>query len=125
MDKKTTNDKMSEAMEFVENFIKKQVIDDFRKGNGFTIVLRGSSTLFYSGREITIERNHLFAYMPGFPISVRDVSEDYTGLCLVADESFTVETPSIRNAVRSALLPIFEMHQPVVGLSSDESARLC
>ncbi len=62
---------------------------------GFTIVLRGSSTLFYSGREITIERNHLFAYMPGFPISVRDVSEDYAGLCLVADESFTVETPSI------------------------------
>jgi len=92
---------------------------------GFTIVLRGRSTLFYSGREITIERNHLFAYMPGFPISVRDVSEDYAGLCLVADESFTVETPSIRNAVRSALLPIFEMHQPVVGLSSDESARLC
>lgn len=92
---------------------------------GFTIVLRGRSTLFYSGREITIERNHLFAYTPGFPISVRDVSEDYAGLCLVADESFTVETPSIRNAVRSALLPIFEMHQPVVGLSSDESARLC
>lgn len=59
---------------------------------GFTIVLRGRSTLFYSGREITIERNHLFAYMPGFPISVRDVSEDYTCLCLVADESFTVET---------------------------------
>lgn len=39
MDKKTTNDKMSEAMEFVEGFIKKQVIDDFRKGNGLTIVL--------------------------------------------------------------------------------------
>jgi len=91
---------------------------------GFIIVLRGSSTLLYSGREITIERNHLFIYMPGFPISVKDVSEDYASLCLVADESFTVETPSIRNAVRSALLPIFEMRQPVVGISNEECARL-
>ncbi len=90
----------------------------------FIIVLRGSSTLLYSGREITIKRNHLFIYMPGFPISVKDVSDDYAGLCLVADESFTVGTPSIRNAVRSALLPIFEMRQPVVNLSPEESARL-
>ena len=90
----------------------------------FIIALRGSSTLLYSGREITIERNHLFIYMPGFPVKVKSVSEDYAGLCLVADESFTVETPSIRNAVRSALLPIFEMRQPVVGLSPEESERL-
>jgi len=90
----------------------------------FIIVLRGSSTLLYSGREITIERNHLFVYMPGFPISVKEVSEDYASLCLVADESFTVGTPSIRNAVRSALLPIFEMRQPVVGISPEECARL-
>lgn len=91
---------------------------------GFTLVLRGNSTLLYSGREITIERNHLFIYMPGFPISMKAVSEDYAGLCLIADESFTLETPSIRNAVRSALLPIFELRQPVLGLSPEESARL-
>ncbi len=91
---------------------------------GFTLVLRGSSTLLYSGREITIERDHLFIYMPGFPISIKAVSEDYAGLCLIADEFFTLETPSIRNAVRSALLPIFEMRQPVLGLSREESARL-
>jgi AraC-like DNA-binding protein len=90
----------------------------------FIIALRGSSTLLYSGREITIERNHLFVYMPGFPISVKEVSEDYASLCLVADESFTVETPSIRNAVRSALLPIFEMRQPVMDISQEESERL-
>ena len=90
----------------------------------FIIVLRGRFTALYSGQEITIERNHLFVYMPGFPISVKEVSEDYASLCLVADESFTVETPSIRNAVRSALLPIFEMRQPVVGISQEESERL-
>ena len=91
---------------------------------GFIIVLRGSSTILYSGREITIERDQLFIYMPGFPISIKAASEDYSGLCLVADESFTVGTPSIRNAVRSALLPIFEMRQSVVNLSPEESARL-
>ena len=91
---------------------------------GFIIVLRGSSSILYSGREITIERDQLFIYMPGFPISIKAASEDYSGLCLVADESFTVGTPSIRNAVRSALLPIFEMRQPVVNLSPEESARL-
>lgn len=62
--------------------------------------------------------------MPGFPIRVKEASEDYVSLCLVADESFTAETPSIRNAVRSALLPIFEMRQPVVGISHEESVRL-
>ena len=90
----------------------------------FTIVLKGCCVFLYSGREITIERNHLFVYMPGFPISVKEVSEDYAGLCLVADESFTVETPSIRNAIRSALLPIFEMQQPVMSISPEECARL-
>lgn len=90
----------------------------------FGLVMSGSSTLFYSGREITIERNHLFMYMPGFPIRMKDVSEDFSGLWLVADESFTSGTPSIRNAVRSALLPIFEMRQPVVAITPEESARL-
>lgn len=90
----------------------------------FTIVLNGTSTLIYSGREITIERDHLFIYMPGFPIRIKDISEDFACLLLVADESFTAETPSIRNAVRSALLPLFEMRRPVVAISSEESARL-
>ena len=91
----------------------------------FAVVLNGTSTLLYSGREVTIERDHLFIYMPGFPIRIKDVSEDFSGLWLIADESFTVETPAIRNAVRSALLPIFEMRQPVVRISPEESARLC
>lgn len=90
----------------------------------FAIILNGTSTLLYSGREITIERDHLFIYMPGFPIRIKDISEDFACLWLVADETFTVETPSIRNAVRAALLPIFEMRQPVVGIPPEECARL-
>ena len=90
----------------------------------FGIVLSGSSTFLYSGREITIERDHIFMYMPGFPIRMKYVSEDFACLWLVVDESFTLETPSIRNAVRSALLPIVEIHQPAIGLASEESARL-
>ena len=108
----------------VETYMRTNTLPGTVATYAFIIVLRGSSTLLYSGREITIERNHLFVYMPGFPISVKEVSEDYASLCLVADESFTAETPSIRNAVRSALLPIFEMRQPVVGISPEESARL-
>ena len=108
----------------VETYMRTNTLPGTVATYAFIIVLRGSSTLLYSGREITIERNHLFIYMPGFPICVKEASEDYVSLCLVADESFTVETPSIRNAVRSALLPIFEMRQPVVNLSQEESARL-
>ena len=80
----------------------------------FDLVLRGRSTFLYSGREITIERDHIFMYMPGFSIRIKDVSEDFVALWLIADESFTLETPSIRNAVHSALLPIIELRQPVV-----------
>lgn len=92
---------------------------------GFTIVTKGCFTALYSGREITIERNHLFVSLPGFPISMKTVSDDYAGLCLVADESFTLETPSIRGALRSALLPIVEIRQPVLELTPEEGERLC
>ena len=90
----------------------------------FGLVLSGTSTFLYSGREMTIERDHIFMYMPGFPIRIKDVSEDFAALWLIADESFTLETPSIRNAVHSALLPIIELRQPVVGISPEECARL-
>lgn len=37
---------------------------------GFTIVLNGSFTVLYSGREISIERNHLLITMPGFHLRI-------------------------------------------------------
>lgn len=69
---------------------------------GFTIVLNSSFTALYSGREISIERNHLLITMPGFHLKILAVSDDYSGLCLVADESYALEAPSTRTAVRTA-----------------------
>lgn len=91
---------------------------------GFTIVLNGSFTVLYSGREISIERNHLLITMPGFHLRILAVSDDYSGLCLVADESYTLEAPSTRTAVRTALLPVIEIRQPAVSLSQEEGVRL-
>lgn len=91
---------------------------------GFTIVLNGSFTALYSGREISIERNHLLITMPGFHLRILAVSDDYSGLCLVADESYILEAPSTRTAVRTALLPVIEIRQPAVSLSQEEGVRL-
>lgn len=65
-------------------------------------MLNGSFTALYSGREISIEINHLLITMPGFHLRILAVSDDYSGLCLVADESYTLEAPSTRTAVRMA-----------------------
>ena len=62
--------------------------------------------------------------MPGFHLRILAVSDDYSGLCLVADESYTLEAPSTRTAVRTALLPVIEIRQPAVSLSQEEGVRL-
>lgn len=51
----------------------------------FTLVIEGSMTLRYNDSDFTINKGALYCYSPGFPAKALSVSENYRGLCLLAD----------------------------------------
>ena len=80
----------------------------------YTLVEHGWITLIYNGRQFTLERGDLYIYSPGFQITVVGGSEDYRGMCLMADEGLTLEMPAIRDIILTSSLPVAEWGQPVV-----------
>lgn len=85
----------------------------------FTIVCEGSLTLLYDGSIITFHQGDLYTYMPGYSISVISASDDYRGICLMADAEFTFETPIVRNLIRAAYFPMLKLSGPKISLSQD------
>lgn len=90
----------------------------------FTIVVRGSVTILYNGRQLTMLPNDMFIYSPGMPVGIVDVSEDYHAYCLVADEDMTLSVPSARDLVSLAYTPIVQLHEPKLTLPADAAERL-
>lgn len=90
----------------------------------FTLVTRGWLSIVYNGQELTLTRDDLYIYSPGLPITIISASEDYRGICLMADESTTLETPIVRNAIRTAFFPLVELGEPTQHLSNEQALRL-
>jgi AraC-like DNA-binding protein len=86
----------------------------------FTIVTRGWVTILYNNRELTLHQGDLYTYSPGFEVSVLSSSSDYSGICLLADEQFTLELPSVHDSIRAAYLSVVELQQPQLTLSDDD-----
>lgn len=90
----------------------------------YTLVERGWLNLIYNGRSLTLERGDLYIYSPGFQVTIVGGSEDYRGICLLADEGMTLQMPTIRDIIRTAYLPVAEWGQPVVHVPDDSFDRL-
>lgn len=90
----------------------------------FTIVMRGWVTILYNNREMTLCEGDLYAYSPGFEVTVLMVSDDYRGICLLADEHFTLSLPTVRDAIRTAYFTVVELTSPVLPLQADDLRRL-
>lgn len=90
----------------------------------FTIVTRGWATLLYNSRELKLTEGDLYIYSPGFEITVLQASDDYSGICLLADERFTFSLPSVRDAIRAAYFNVVELTSPVLPLKNDDFRRL-
>ena len=90
----------------------------------YTLVEQGSLDLIYNGRTLTLERGDLYIYSPGFQVAIVSGSQDYRGICLMADEGMTLQMPTIRDIIRTAYLPIAEWGQPVVRVPQDSLDRL-
>lgn len=90
----------------------------------FTLVTEGWLIILYNGQELTLHKHDIYTYSPGFPVSIIAASADYHGICLLADEIFTLESSTMRNAIRAAYFPIVEMSEPKLSLSPDDAAHL-
>ena len=90
----------------------------------YTIVLQGWITMLYNGREVHYTKDDLIIYTPGMMVSVIDISDDYRGICLVADKDFAFESPTMRDAIRAAYLPVVELSEPRLTLAEKDNHHL-
>ena len=90
----------------------------------FMLVDKGWMAIHYNGRDLTLHPNDLYTYSPGLPVDVLSTSDDFHGLCLIADEHVTIEAPSVHDLVHLAYLPIVQLHEPKQSLPPDAAQHL-
>ena len=90
----------------------------------FTLVLEGKLTLVYNGRELTLHADDLYIYSSGLPVTIVSASNDYRGICLLADEHVTIESPTVHDLVHIAYAPLVQLHEPKLKLSHEDAVRL-
>ena len=96
----------------------------FMAAYSFTLVTQGSLTFRYNDAEMTIRPNDLYIYSPGMSVTVLAATDDYHGICLMADEQATFEAPNVRDLVHLAYKPIVQLHEPRVTLPREDARRL-
>ncbi len=90
----------------------------------FTLVTQGWLTIVYNGKELTLRADDVYTYSPGLSVTIIDASDDYHGICLLADEHVTIELPTIHDLVYIAYTPVVQLHEPKVALPHDDALRL-
>lgn len=88
----------------------------------FTLVTRGWLKMNYNGEELTIEQGDLYIYSPGMAVTIIDISADYQSICLMVDESTTLESPTVRDMVTLAYQPLVQLSQPKLSLTAEQAA---
>ncbi|MBQ9561503.1 MAG: AraC family transcriptional regulator [Prevotella sp.] len=91
----------------------------------YTLVRQGWISLTCNNRRLTLQPGDLYIYSPGYQITILDGSEDYSAVCLLADEQITLESPAIWNIIRTAYYPVSELGRPVLKLSIQQADLLC
>lgn len=90
----------------------------------FTLVTEGWLTMNYNGIEIHLTKGDLYIYSPGLSVTILSISQDYRSYCLMVDEHTTLETPSVRDIVSMAYLPIVQLSEPKLSLPQETAALL-
>lgn len=90
----------------------------------YTIVLCGWLKIQYNGREIMLVKDDIYIYTAGFSVRVLDASEDYKGICLIADEGLTLENQNLRLSIRVAFFPVIQLQEPRLHLQEENSRHL-
>ena len=96
----------------------------FMAAYSFTLVTEGWLTIVYNGQELTLQPDDLYIYSPGLEVTVLAASDNYRGICLLADEHLTIESPTVHDLVNIAYVPIVYLHEPKISLPHDDARRL-
>ena len=104
--------------------LRTNITQGFLSAYSFTIVLEGWLTLQYNGEELALRKGDMFIYLPGLSVTILETSADYRGICLIADEGYTLELPVVRTAIRTAYFPVLEFGNPRLALHPDDSRHL-
>ena len=100
----------------LEKTQKTNVTQGFAACYSFTLVARGWLRMRYNDRELTIQQGDLYIYSPGMEVTILDGSADYRSVCLMVDESTSLESPAVRDMVSLAYMPIVQLSTPTVQL---------
>ncbi len=96
----------------------------FLAAYSFTIVTEGWLTLLYNGKRLTLHKDELYTYSPGLSVTILSASDNYRGICLIADENYTLDVPLVRKAIHSSYFSLVQLSEPRMQLSPDDSCRL-
>ena len=86
----------------------------------FTIVTRGWVTILYNKRELTLHKGDVYLYSPGLEVIVLAASDDYSGICLLGDEQFTLELPSVHDSIRATYLSVVVLEHPQLTMNNED-----
>ncbi len=90
----------------------------------FTLVTEGWINIVYNNQTLTLHPDDLYIYSPGMHVTIVDASDDYHGICLLADENISIELPLVRDLVRLAFQPIIRLHECKLTLVHDDALML-
>ena len=90
----------------------------------FTLILQGWLTIEYNNQQFSLTKDDLYPYAPGMPVRIIAASDDYRGICLLADETFTLRSSNMHNAIRAAYFSLVELTEPKLQLQHADAAHM-
>ena len=100
----------------LEKTQKTNITQGFAACYSFTLVTQGWLCIRYNNSEMTIQQGDLYIYSPGLAVTILNGSADYQSLCLMVDESTSLESPAVRDMVSLAYMPLVRLSTPTVRL---------
>lgn len=82
-----------------------RLLDDPISYFSYTLVMKGEAKVDFNGSRIAISPQDLMITTPGAKVYTLEVSDDFSALCLMVDETTTYETANARYAVLTAYAP--------------------
>lgn len=105
----------------LEKTQKTNVTQGFAACYSFTLVTQGWLRMRYNDRELQIQQGDLYIYSPGLAVTILDGAADYQSVCLMVDESTSLESPAVRDMVSLAYMPLVQLSTPTVRLQPDQA----
>lgn len=90
----------------------------------YTLILSGTQIIDYDDKQTTLIPGDMFISTPGMRVYTREVSDDYSAICLMGDEAVTYEIPYARNVISASYFPSVVYSENKLSLTACEAEWL-